>query len=62
LLADDSGSLTCYDWYADKVVDEWEKFGSVRSMALKLKSGSTGKAVGLVCGFDNGDLGLLKRL
>jgi len=62
LLSYENGTLASYDWYADKVVDEWENFGVARSMTLKYKNGSSTKAVGLVCGFDNGDIGILRKV
>lgn len=38
LLAYDNGTLACYDWYNDKVVDEWEKFGKVKVLAYNQSS------------------------
>lgn len=29
-----NGTLACYDWNVDKIVDEWENFGMVKSMAI----------------------------
>jgi hypothetical protein len=58
IIAYDNGTLACYDWYVDKVVDEWENFGLVKSMAFSGKVGVS-NAKGIVVGFENGDFGVL---
>jgi WD40 repeat protein len=34
----DNGTLACYDWEKDKIVDELEGFGSIKSLSISKKS------------------------
>jgi hypothetical protein len=38
LLSYENGTLACYDWLNDKVVEEWENFGNVKSIGVSPKS------------------------
>ena len=34
ILTYENGTMACYDWNVDKIIDEWEDFGNVRSMGI----------------------------
>ena len=59
IITYENGTLACYDWNKDKIVDELEDFGSVKSIAISSHRTPEASRV-LVFGMDNGDITILK--
>jgi hypothetical protein len=51
--------IAAYDWNVDKIVDQWEDFGDIKSLSVSKKDVSE-KNRTLTCGMSNGDIIFLK--
>ena len=56
----DNGTLACYDWEKDKIIDEYENFGSVKSLSISSYKKLLSKDMILVAGGDDGELVMFK--
>lgn len=50
LFSYDNGTLACYDWEKDKIVDEFENFGSIKSLSISNDKNISARGKLLVAG------------